>query len=233
MTELLIRELRRKDACDKATFLNGFSREKLKHMAGYEAFLKNLGISFEWRINKDTKKLDYRDLTGPEKLTVMQNIDFPSLLPGDQNIEKLQQLWSEFMEIIGDLKLDYKTDESIVQLEEKIKGWFKIFLSLYQAKDVTPYMHALYSHVPEFLKLYKNVAFFSQQGIEKYNDVASKNYFRSSNHREISALKQLLKKYRVQFLEAAGFERVKQSYQCSNCSSQGHTIKSCTKQSKK
>ena len=78
------------------------------------------------------------------------------------------------MEIIGDLKLDYKTDESIVQLEEKIKGWFKIFLSLYQAKDVTPYMHALYSHVPEFLKLYKNVVFFNQQGMEKYNDVASK-----------------------------------------------------------
>ena len=105
----------------------------------------------------------------------MQNIDFPSLLPGDQNIEKLQQLWREFIEIIGDLKLDYKTDESIVQLEGKIKGWFKIFLSLYQAKDVTSYMHPLYSNVPERLKLYKNVAFFSQQGMEQYNDVASKN----------------------------------------------------------
>lgn len=67
MTELLIRELRRKDASDKATFPNGFSQEKFKHMAGYEAFLKNLGISFEWRINKDAKKLDYRDLTGPAK----------------------------------------------------------------------------------------------------------------------------------------------------------------------
>lgn len=158
-------------------------------MARYEAFLKNLSISFEWRINKDTKKLDYRDLNGPEKLTVMQNIDFPFFLPGDQNREKQQQLWSEFMEITGDLKLDYKTDESIAQLEEKIKGWFKIFLSLHQAKDVTPNMHALYSRVPEFLKLYKNVAFFNQQGMEKYNDVASKNYFRSSNHKGISALK--------------------------------------------
>lgn len=67
LTELLIRELRRKDACDKATFPNGFSQKKFKHMAGYEAFLKNLCISFEWRINKDTKKLDYRDLTGPAK----------------------------------------------------------------------------------------------------------------------------------------------------------------------
>ena len=78
LTELLIRELRRKDACDKAIFPSGFPQEKFRHMARYEAFLKNLGISFEWRINKDSKKLDYRDLTGPEKLTVMQNIG-PSL----------------------------------------------------------------------------------------------------------------------------------------------------------
>lgn len=105
----------------------------------------------------------------------MQNIDFPSLLPDDQNIEKLQQVWSEFMEIIGDSKLDYKTDESIVQREGIIKGWFKIFLSLNQAKDVTPYMHALYFNVPQFLKLYKNVAFFSQPGMEQDNDLASKN----------------------------------------------------------
>ena len=57
LTELLIRELRRKDACEKiTTFHNGFSREKFKHMAAYETFLKTLGISFEWRINKDTKK---------------------------------------------------------------------------------------------------------------------------------------------------------------------------------
>lgn len=74
-------------------------------------------------------------------------------------------------------------------------------------------MHALYFHVPEFLKLYKNIAYFNQQGMEKHNDVASKNYFRSSNHRGISALRQLLlKKYRIQFLEAAGYERVKQNY---------------------
>ena len=75
-------------------------------MVGYEAVLKNLGISFEWRINKDAKKLYYRNLTGSEKLTVMQNTDFPFHLPGDQNIEKLQELWSEFMEITGDLSIE-------------------------------------------------------------------------------------------------------------------------------
>ena len=71
-------------------------------------------------------------------------------------------------------------------------------------------MHALVSHVPEFLKLYGNIEFFTQQGMEKYNDITSKNYFRSTNHQGVSAIKQLfLKRKRAQHLEAAGCEREK------------------------
>ena len=130
MTELLIGELRRKDSCEKVTFPRGFSREKFKHMVGYKTFLKNL---------------DYRDLTSPEKLKVMQNIQLSSLLPGDQNSEKLQLLWGEFIVILGDLKLNFATDEAIDQLKVKIEGWFKNFLSLQQAKDVTPYACPIFS----------------------------------------------------------------------------------------
>ena len=51
--------------------------------------------------------------------------------------------------------------------------------------------------------------------MEKYNNTASKDYFRSSNHRGVPTLKQLfLKKHRMQLLEAAGLERVKESYNC-------------------
>ena len=66
------------------------------------------------------QKLDCRNLTGPEKLLVMQNIEFSSLLLGDKNSEKLQLLWSGFMDIIGDLKLNFETYKSINQLKEKI-----------------------------------------------------------------------------------------------------------------
>ena len=230
LIELLIRELRRQDAIDKVnTFSSGFFRTKYKHMAGYETFVKSLGITFEWKINKDTKKLEYRDLTGPVKRVLIQNVNFKSLLPNCHVTDDLQVLWSSFMDIIGDLKRDYTTDEAIAIMEDKIKKWFEKFLTLYQAKDVTPYMHALYAHVPEFLKLYQNLEYYTQQGMEKYNDTVSKDYFRSSNHRGVSALKQLfLKKHRIQLLEAAGFERVKGSYKCGNCSESGHTIKTCT-----
>jgi len=230
LIELLIRELRRLDSIEKnSTFSSGFCRQNHKHMACYETFLKDIGINFEWKINKDTKKLDYRDLTGPEKLSLFQKVNFNTLIPNSNLASDLELLWKDFMEVIGDLKLNYLTDEAISGLETKINKWFKKFNDMYQAKDVTPYMHALHTHVPEFLKLHKNLEYYTQQGMEKYNDTVSKDYFRSSNHRGITSLQQIfLKKHRIQLLEAAGCERVKLQYKCSNCSNTGHTIKTCT-----
>ena len=61
-----------------------------------------------------------------------------------------------------------------MQFKNTIKTRFDHFRKQYQTKDVTPYIHALHAHVPEILKLYKNIAYYIQQGIEKYNDRASK-----------------------------------------------------------
>ena len=63
------------------------------------------------------------------------------------------------MDIIGDLKLDFTSEEGILELQRNIKSWFEHFLKVYQAKDVTPYIHALCYHVPEFLSLYFTKAF--------------------------------------------------------------------------
>ena len=50
------------------------------------------------------------------------------------------------MDIINDLKLDFTSEDSILELQGDIKAWFELFLNVYQAKDVTPYMHALHCH---------------------------------------------------------------------------------------
>lgn len=202
-------------------------------MATYEKFVKDIGISFSFHVHKDSKKLESRDLTGPEKLKLFQNINICSLLPLCPDSKKIETIWKDFLDIIGDLKLDFTSDESTSDLKSKIKSWFEKFLQVYQTKDVTPYMHALHFHIPEFLSLYQNVSYFTQQGMEKYNDRASKDYFRSTNHKGVDALKQLFqKKNRIQFLEATGCERVKLTYKCSNCSEPGHTIKTCTSKCK-
>ena len=114
-------------------------------------------------------------------------------------------------------------------IKTKAKSWQTKFLVVYQTKDITQNMHALCLHVPEFLALDGNIEYFTQQGMEKYNDIAFKNFFRSTNHRDVSAVKQLfIKRNRVQFLEAAGCARVKRTDTCSNCNCTGHTIETCT-----
>jgi hypothetical protein len=49
-------------------------------------------------------------------------------------------------------------------------------------------MHAFAQHVPEFLRLYGNIVIFSQQGLEKLNDLTTKHYHRSTNHQGYEAL---------------------------------------------
>ena len=145
--ELLIRELKRQDAIDKVKRSpTGFNREKYKQMAGYEHFLRQTGISFEWRVESNTKKLEYRDLTGPEKLHVIQNINIQALLPNFEDHKKLEKLWNDFMEIIEDLKLDFPTDEPIASLTAKIKSWFQQFLSISSKRCDTLYACSLPSH---------------------------------------------------------------------------------------
>ena len=111
--------------------------------------------------------------------------------------------------MFGELKLDYNTIDEVENFKGNVKKWMEEFPYLYQASDVTPYTHAFKVHVPEFSELYKNISLFNQQGLEKYNDQASKDYFPSTNHRGIESLKQLLlKKNRIQYLEAKGAQRV-------------------------
>ena len=72
-------------------------------MAGHEKFHRDIGISFEWRVNKESKKLEYRDLTGPEKILVMQK-KFQSLLPNFKETKGMELLRASFIGI-RDLKI--------------------------------------------------------------------------------------------------------------------------------
>jgi len=89
--------------------------------------MKNLSKvleSLNYRINKESKKLEYRDLTGPEKLKLFQNINIPMLLPQCSQNKDIQVIWTKFMDIIGDLKLDFTSEDSILELQGAIKARF-------------------------------------------------------------------------------------------------------------
>lgn len=229
LINLLILEFRRQDSIEKKIiFTDGFLRSKYQYMARWESYLNDtLKISFHWYVCKDSKKLKWRDLTGPEKLKLFRNINIDELLPGHPQSGKISELWKQFLSIT-DILSSNAPQVSKEQIQGKSKLFLEQFLKLYHTKHVTPYMHALVWHVPEFIEMYGEISPFTQQGLEKLNDKTTKDYFRSTNQRGLDCLKQImLKRNRVEHLEDIGCKRVKRSFKCSNCSLPGHNIKTC------
>ena len=134
----------------------------------------------------------YRTLTGPEKLLVFKTISVKDLLPGFKDAALLQSIFTRFLDLYFRMKETFSSNEIVDTFQEEVKEWIRDFLKIYQTKGVTPYMHAFNCHVPQFLKLYNNISYFNQQGLEKYNDQVSKDYFQSSNHRDTEALQQMI-----------------------------------------
>ena len=60
-------------------------------------------------------------------------------------------------------------------------------------------------HVSQFMTLSGAILPFTQQGLEKYNDLVTKDYFRSSSHRVQECWTQILQKQnRIEDLENSG-----------------------------
>ena len=122
-----------------------------KNVDAYVELLNNCKIRFRWFADKESKNgMTWRDLTGPEKIRLFRHIDIPAAFPDLQSKEKLQKLWKDFFNLmvsVGSRSCD-ATD-----FEQSIKAWVKLFTSVYQTKDVTPYMHVFAMHVPQFLEI--------------------------------------------------------------------------------
>ena len=60
--------------------------------------------------------------------------------------------------------------------------WVVQFIDIYHTRHTTPYIHAMKCHVGEFLHLHGAILPFTQHGLEKYNNVVTKNFFQASCH---------------------------------------------------
>ena len=112
------------------------------------------------------------------------------LFPDLPNADKIQEIWTRFDKIYEQLQPTNHLDPD--QLQDDVNNWITIFTSIYLTKHVTPYMHILVSHIPQFIPLYGSLACFSQQGLEKLNDEITKDYFRSTNQCNTESLVQLM-----------------------------------------
>jgi hypothetical protein len=219
LTNLLIQDLRRADGIARATL----DRSKHFNVTAYEQFLNNVcKIHFQWYSARDTKQMEWRDLSGPEKV---QNINIPKYFPALPNTSSLQDIWVEFWRLYGELE---KPDIEPFELQADIKNWVQMFLRVYQTKNITPYVHSFAFHVPEFIAKYGGVCQFTQQGLEKLNDWTTQHFLRGTNHRTTEALKQVMeRRNRLEQLTDEGFKRTTRVQHCSICRQTTHTKRNC------
>ena len=100
----------------------------------------------------------------------MSNINLLVMLPTEPSskVAAIQSLWLELLrinELLGKPQLD---ESGILEFETMAKSWVEKFCSIYQKKKVTPYIHAMHSHVGQFLRQHGGLLPFTQQGLEKY-----------------------------------------------------------------
>ena len=230
LIDMLINSLRTMDRVGQNLRVRSLSG--LTHLGNFEKKVKELGVNgYTFWIGKESKKLKWRSLTGPEKLKVFSNIDLVNLFPDLEDNELVLKLWSDFLKIhqLFSTEPSKVTPDLIQSFELESKAFVNAFTNLYPSKHVTPYMHCMSNHVKEFMELHGSILPFTQQGLEKYNDIMTKDYFRSSCHRGEQCLTQILqKRNRIEHLESLGAKRKKKhDVKCTNCQQKGHNKLTC------
>ena len=156
LINLLILELRRMDGIEKCTQLD---KTKATNIANYESFIRNTcKIPFKFYVSEESCTLKWRDLNGTEKYKFFKLVNLPSLFPELPQVTLVQEIWVKFMSLNKCIKSEKLSSEQILKLADDAKQWVHLFLQVYQTKHVTPYMHALVSHLPEFLKIHGAVS---------------------------------------------------------------------------
>jgi hypothetical protein len=182
--------------------------ENLPNKKKYFDFLLRLKIKKPYYIDEKTKKVISRSLNGTEKKKLFMNIDLTNLFPELKNKENKSKLWKIFYQTYLDIN---KNEISYENLKKITNDWLQMFVEEYSRLAVTPYMHAFKVHLHQMnLNLNKNnlaINFFNCEGLEKFNDLATKYYHRSTNKRE-KYLEQLIKKrIRIELLNFDDFTK--------------------------
>lgn len=180
LLNLLITELRRQDAIDKTKRFSSFEISKYKHIQGFQQFVKSLGIpGFEFYIGQTSKELKCRSLLVLKNCVYFRiyTFDYCYLIslvmkPVKSNTCGMNCYSSTcFCKPGKELSSD-----TIEDFEHRTRQWGRDFIRVYQTKNVTPYIHALMNHVGQFMRIHGCILAFTQQGLEKLNDIMTKNF---------------------------------------------------------
>ena len=172
----------------------------------------NITLPFFTKIKDSKAKTKLRQLNSNERMKIFNKlfeddkalIDlFPKKYKTDATLVCLNKLYHKFKIILEIIKRDNRQNFDKKALISLLKEWLKEFITI--EPKITPYIHILCFHVPEFIEVHGNLNLFSMQGLEKLNHFAKSNYFRQTNHHKSTFTSTLLEKMnRIDFIHLGG-----------------------------
>lgn len=155
------------------------------NLRNYSQFLE-YGLKIKHPIQKTKEnKLRLRSLNGLERLKILESIDIVELFP-DWPLaekEKYQKLWRDFYNIYVSLKNPngFPREQMANTVKDSTLAWGELYKSLKWQGYVTPYIHAFVDHLYEMIIEHGDLSLWTMQGLEKLNDILSKEYFMCTN----------------------------------------------------
>jgi len=139
---------------------------------------------------------------------------YPEMIPQDENETDNNKIkmgyfaiaFKKFYTIFIYIKQDFSHQQfDFLWFNEQKKVFLEAYLLINETNKITPYIHALFYHIPEFIQKYKNLSLFQTQSLEKLNDIRKIHYFRNSNKKKEEFVEQLLEKAnRLEFIYLNG-----------------------------
>jgi hypothetical protein len=181
ITDVLENQLRiRIDKKDSST-----SKHLKDHptLAKYVRFLHDAKIYKAYYQDKNGKHC-IRSFSGEEKVRLFEKINIIELFPELEDYKAIHRVWKDFYKIFRDIKdQNYPLENRVQKIKSMTDEWLKLYLKVFNDSNVTVYMHIFASHLYEFVLLYDDVNMFTMQGLEKLNDITTKQFFCSTNKR--------------------------------------------------
>ena len=136
-------------------------------------------------------------MSGNNREEILQKLDIGYLFSEITESNSIGILWKDFYDIFEKVKA---RELQINEIKVRCVEWMELFLSLYHRTHVTPYIHIFVTHLWEFVERHGDISLFSQQGHEKFNDISTISYFRSTNKREDYIEQLVSKRNRIELL---------------------------------
>ena len=169
-------------------------------------------LTTPFEIDKSTSSYKMRSLNQNERIKKLDTLKYDknllNLFPeirDDSKIKILNFVLIEFYDLFLFIKQDHSDFFDEASLKLRLNKWLSFWFKASDKEKLTPYLHIFIHHVPEFIRVFKNINIFSTQGLEKLNDEIKCNYIRQTNKLRETFVQQLLEKCnRIEFFNLKG-----------------------------